>query len=338
MSFKLWSEISKEAKDILSPDLGLRFWDQLSHEDKNVIWKHLEVYFFLKTPIHDPYSNSKYRNEKGMLFQFYTPDSEYKRNRIDFSVASINYIHKAKNYGSNYLENPIHYSACLDFYEIFMMKEGHAVIELLSLYSKALIEEKKSFFSEPENGTEEEYKQTDNEHRWYDFDEFSKELNEVFKSFGLNVYLTRSGFMPKQEDKIIREIYEPVLSVLSHPDWRDVNMLLTDAFIEFRKRTPNGYSTSVTHSVASVQAFLQILVYKKIGTGEISKLIDQAQRQNLIPSDMFTKVIFKNIEAVLMRERQETGDPHPKQAYATEKNALMVLNLAMVFFQHCIVH
>lgn len=74
----------------------------------------------------------------------------------------------------------------------------------------------------------------------------------------------------------------------------------------------------------------------KIGSGEISKLIPQAQAKNLIPPDVFTKEIFKTIESVLMRERQETGDPHPKKAYATDKNARMVLNLVMVFFQHCI--
>ncbi len=127
------------------------------------------------------------------------------------------------------------------------------------------------------------------------------------------------------------------MSFFSHPDWNEVNRLLSDAFTEYRKQTPNGYSSSVTHSVAAVQAFLQILVYKKTGKGEISKLINEAQKQNLISSDMFTKEIFKNIEAVLMRERQETGDPHPKQAYATAKNARIVLNLAMIFFQHCIV-
>jgi hypothetical protein len=38
-----------------------------------------------------------------------------------------------------------------------------------------------------------------------------------------------------------------------------------------------------------------------------------------------------------MGERQETGDPHPKKEYATERNAKLVLNLAMIFLQHSMV-
>jgi hypothetical protein len=42
------------------------------------------------------------------------------------------------------------------------------------------------------------------------------------------------------------------------------------------------------------------------------------------------------IESILMRERQETGIAHPKKEYAKEKNALLVLNMAMIFIQRCL--
>ena len=37
-----------------------------------------------------------------------------------------------------------------------------------------------------------------------------------------------------------------------------------------------------------------------------------------------------------MSERQLKGTPHPSKEYATEKNARLLLNLVMVFLQHCI--
>jgi hypothetical protein len=144
------------------------------------------------------------------------------------------------------------------------------------------------------------------------------------------------GFVEIQEPKIIEDIYVPVLKALSHPKWKEVSIHLSDSFAEFRTNTPQGYSSCVTLSVSAVQAFLQILVHGKTGKGDISDLITKAHAQNLIPDDGFTKEIFKKIESVLMRERQQTGIPHPKQEYATAKNSLLVLNLTMVFFQHCI--
>ncbi|MDE3143295.1 MAG: hypothetical protein KGL19_04015, partial [Bacteroidota bacterium] len=118
--------------------------------------------------------------------------------------------------------------------------------------------------------------------------------------------------------------------------WERVNNLLSDAFIKYRENTPSGFSTCVTHSVAAVEAFLQIIVKGKTGEGDFAELISEGQRNKLIPSDMFTKEMFKTVISVLMRERKETGDAHVKQSYANEKNAKLVLNLVMVLIQHCL--
>ncbi len=56
----------------------------------------------------------------------------------------------------------------------------------------------------------------------------------------------------------------------------------------------------------------------------------------MIPDDKFTEQIFKNIESILMFEKQATADAHPKKEYATEKNSRLVMNLVMIFLQHCI--
>ncbi|MCD6410389.1 hypothetical protein J7K92_00370 [bacterium] len=218
-----------------------------------------------------------------------------------------------------------------------MKQDENVVIELLSLYSKALILERaeERIYREEEE-SEEEYNQRLENWRWEEFDKFRKDLNEVFADFGLNLYLTRQGFMPRQEERIIEEIYEPVLSYLSHPKWREVSKILSDAFDEYRKNTPQGYSNCVTNVISAIQAFLQIMVNGKTGKGEISKLILTAQKKKLIPKDSFTQKIFGDLMSIFARQRQETSIAHPKKQYANEKNARLILNLAMVFFQHCI--
>ncbi len=60
-------------------------------------------------------------------------------------------------------------------------------------------------------------------------------------------------------------------------------------------------------------------------------------KNGVIPNDDFTKEAFDKIESFLMKERQHSGDAHPRKEFANEKNAKLVLDLAMVFIHHCIV-
>lgn len=338
--FKRWSELNDEAKSILKPDFGLRSWNELSKDEKYRVWKHLEEHFFDLTVKNDyNYNYSEFVDEDRLYYSFYGYNHKQKRIRVDVAIYSMYSNYKARNYAQNFLKKPTHFSACLDFYHIFSNEDANVVFEMLSFYCLAMMKERDNNFSEVQNNnsTEEEIKKEKIRWRFIDFDEFAKDLNEVFDSFGVDVHLSRNGFMPRQEEQLIKSVYEPVLKSLADDKWKEVNTLLTDAFLEYRRNTPNGYSTCVTHTVSAMQAFLQILVNGKTGIGDISKLIVQAQRENLIPNDMFTKEIFKNIESIMMRERQETGDAHPKKDYASEKNAKLVLNLAMVFLQHCLV-
>jgi hypothetical protein len=330
MSFKLWSELNPKAKKELKPDFGFRNWNSLSEDEKYKIWKYLKTHFF---------NNEIKKEYKNYYYEFYGEnwEKESKSKRIFLSIVFLNRKYKAKSYAKEYLEDATLNSACHDFYEIFMKQDKHVVIELLSLYCKVLISERaESTMNKREDETEEDYQEKLQNYKWGYFDKFSEDLNDVFTDFGINLCLTRQGFIPRQEEKIIKEIYEPVLSYLSHSKWKEVSMLLSDGFDEYRKNTPQGYSNCITNSISAVQAFLQIVVNGKTGKNEISKLITEGQKRNLVPNDFFTKRIFENIESIFARERQETGIGHPKKEYATEKNTRTILNLAMIFFQHCI--
>lgn len=328
--FKLWSELNPKAKKQLKPDFGFRNWDALSEDEKYKVWKYLEFHFF------DKDIRKRY---EGDYYEFYGeyPEKKQKQTRIYASIMALNYRYKAKSYAGNFLEDETLNSACYDFYEIFMKQNEHVVIELLSLYCKFLISERADkTVSRKEGEAKKEYQERLQNWRWEDFDKFSEDLNEVFTDFGINLYLTHQGFTPHQEEKIMKEIYEPVLGYLSHPKWKEVDRLLSDSFEEYRKNTPQGYSNCVTNTISAIQAFLQIVVNGKTGKGEISKLIPEAMGRKLIPEDFFTQRIFENMESIFARERQETGIAHPKKEYATEKNARLILNLTMVFLQHCI--
>lgn len=315
----------------------MRSWDSLSPEEKYKIWKYLEEHFFDKNVKHewaDPDADSN-----GYYYVFFGEYFEKgKRKRaVHGSISALNYLYKAKSYATSFLESPLLTSACADFYRIYSNNGENVVFEMLSMYSKLLILGRKDInLRQKEGEGEEEFELRIEAAQYEFFDKFAKDFNSVFSDFGLNVELTRLGLIPRQDKKIDDEIVRPVIAILAHPQWSEVSVLLSDAFSEYQKGTPGGYSNSVTNTVAAVQAFLQIKVNGKVGIGDISKLIPQAQSKKVIPEDSFTKEMFKTIESILMRERQETGVAHPKKEYATEKNARLVLNLAMIFFQHCL--
>lgn len=335
--FKLWSDMKSQAKESLQPDLGLINWNDLNGGHKSKIWQYMEYYFFdrnIKTKT-DSFSGSctKYYSFSGDI-----TNREIKQNSIIVTINELNERYKVQSYGKAYLDQATLNSACDDFSRIILNEDEDVVMETLSIFAKNLYEisKKKEYIYKKEGEGEEDFKIREINGRYYYFDKFANRLNEVCLQFGIRYHLTRDGFVPRQEDKIIEDVYEPVIKILSNPKWKAVNDSLADAFCEYRKNTSLGYSNTVTNAISSIQAFLQILVNGSVGKGDISKLIPQGQKTGVIPKDFFSIKIFENMEAIFARERQETSTAHPKKQYATEKNARLILNLAMIFLQHCL--
>lgn len=331
MEFKLWSELNNDAKQYLKPDLGLREWNLLSDDEKSRIWKYLERYFF------NPTTRTGY--DVGEYFEF---ELDYQaEERVVLAVQRISQLYKQRNFASFYLKEKSKHAAASDFHSIFMKAESSVVYELLSLYCQVILWQRKDKFFDshwiPEEVRTEEHMKNKLVWEFEEFDEFAEDLNDVFGDFGLNVFLTRGGFIPKQEQKIIEEVYEPTLRCLSDARWEKVSSLLAEAFDEYRKNTPKGFSVCVTHSVAAVEALLQIIVNGKTGEGNFAALVSEGQQNGLIPSDMFTKAVFSSIISTLMIERKKTGVAHVSESFANENNSKMVLNLSLIFIQHCIV-
>lgn len=312
--FQIWSEKSDEAKTLLSPSLDLRDWNDLSEEEKGKIWNYLKGWF--------------------------EPTEEKDKLQIFISVLKLNELHKFQSYAKRVLEDRSSHNASLDFKAIFFNEHRDVVLELLSCYALVIIENregKSGGIYRSDYDSDEKYEEVVLSWRWREFDQFADRLNDVFEHFSVNLLLTRSGFVERQDPKISADIYVPVLNFLSASEWKDINRDLADAFAKYQLKTEQGYSGAITHAISALQGYLQTLVHGKAGGTEgIHSLIKHAQEKGLIPNDKFTTEIFKNIDTVLMGQRGKSGDAHPKQEYANEKNARLVLNLVMVFLQHCI--
>lgn len=307
--FKLWSETNPEAKKVLSPDLDVREWTDLNPHEKQRMRFYLRPFF----------------------------EGSKSNRRIHCSIIALNEVHKYSSYGVNFLRDPNSETARQDFENIFLKQSEHVVFQLLSIFCRAiLVERTDSPFPKSTEESEEEYKKRHTRWKYEEFDRFKEGLNDVFEQFGINVVVTRAGFVPRQDRKIIDEIYHPVLNFLSGEEWEEVNRELRDAFNDYQAKTRAGYSSTVTHAICAIEAYLQICLYGKTGKGTLSDLITKTINKGIIPNDAFSKQIFKNIESILAKERKETGDAHPKKEYATEKNARLMLNLVMTFLQHCI--
>jgi hypothetical protein len=321
--FKTWSEINPKALEKINPKIGLREWDELTNDEKDKIFR----YFYNKKWFHNDYENIVFHSIRNL-------NDLYKKQ--SFGIKTLE--HNGPHYSCGSLDSCCYDNASEDFLSIFRIQNQDVVYELLTLYAWQMID---FGILRRLNDAENEEIRKDEINRAYNcynnsFDKFALCFNDIFGQFGINVMLTRSGLIPRQDEKITKEIYEPVLMFLSDLKWESVNRDLKDAFKDYQLKTDKAYSSCVTHTISALQAFLQLIVNGKTGKGDISALIIEARKKKIIPDDKFTEQIFKNIESILMYERQATADAHPKKEYATEKNARLVLNLVMVFLQHCI--
>lgn len=327
MWFKLWSESNPAQQSLLKPIIQKREWSILSSQEKHQIRKHLEIFFF------DKKTKEKYNDYWWYVGIYYDFDSDLNKKIIYSTIQEINNKYKINCYTPTFLEKNSINQACYDFINIFDNDDSNIFLEMISIYCYYLIQAKPKdyVYKKPEESTE-EFEYRNNENQYLYFDEFAKSLNEVFGDYWLNIYLTRDWWIDKQEEKIIHDIYEPVIKCLSIWNYKEVERDLSDAFEDYNKK---DYSGSITKWFSAVQWFLQIKVKWEIWKGDFAWLIKQGIKNKIIEDDIFTTTIFKDIESIISRYRMENADSHPKLEYANERSAQLFLNLIMIFIQHC---
>lgn len=307
--FKFFSENNVNTQEKLRPGLFERTWEDLDDLEKIRVWNHLKPFL---------------------------------RQTDSYNYGAIYLLNKRNKYNAfakRFLESGTPQNAIYDFKEIFVTSDQSLFIELLDCFCVTMISSRKDrYFERITEESEEDYNDRCKRWGYEEFDKFKEEVNSVFSAFGINLYLTRAGFVFSQETKIMLEIYDPVLEFLSNKErWKKVNELLKEAFDSYKINTPQGYSICITHAIAAVEAFLQLLVEGKVGSSQKMKtLMQQAINKKLIPNDIFAKQVFSNLNSILAAERKRVSAAHPSMEYANIQNAQVVLNLVMVFLQYCI--
>jgi hypothetical protein len=307
MTFSKWSDVNTEARKVLVPDLGIRSWDELTHQEKNTIWLNFNTHkWFIADPItHCAITifNEHYKT-LAICKDLLEHKSQYHAGQYCVSV------YPCQNFNQLCCCNLAHKT----FQEIIYQSKQDIVYEAISFFICAIVHcLGKSKIQE-----------------------FEDDFNDISNQFGLNVLVSNNILSLRQNKVITEEIWEPVLNFLNEERWESVNRDLRDSISAYWKNTDESYSTSVTRAISSLQGFMQIIVYGKTGKGDLDDLISKAQSKKLIPDDPFTRAIFKNMLSILMQVRQDMADAHPKKEYANEKTARLTLNLIMIFMQHCL--
>jgi len=326
MTFKLWSEIKKEAKRELSPDFGFRDWNDLESDDKKKIWLYLWKRWFFDSRENDLDAFcgcGKYTSDQDK-------DKDEKLKRIVAVLDILNQKHKAKAYARDFLDNRNVSTALKSFYNIYLGDSENVVFELLSIYASRLVFEREDDLRQKEGESDREFRTRNDEYKWEKFDNFCRDLNDLFDDFGIYVFLSRYGFVPRQDEKIIENIYHPVLKILYNDEYKNINQMLKRAFKNFRD---NDFDKVIQNSINSMHAYLQIKLSKKIGKGNFKTLLKEAKKQKIIPYDELIVNLYDNIESFLARERKNKTAAHPSNEKSTSNDALFVLNLTMIILQ-----
>lgn len=332
MTIPLWSEINPSVKEVLLP-LGTIEWNDLGADDCKLMWKHIQPLLF--NPIFD---SADWPNTFGNIscnYEFYGGNSyvnDHLAETISQTIRTLNSKYKKQSFARRFLEDASYDAACEDFYHIFITGSQNVVFEMLTIFARLTVEREVDRIWSKQDESNEDFLERRDQEQWRRFDKFSNDLNEVFQQFGINYQLTRNGMIPADEPRVILEIYEPVLKKLSAEKWGPVNRDLRDAF-EALNNDSNG-SGSLTHALAALQAVLQILVHGKIGKGDTGSLITKCIKEGKIPDDDFSKNIIADLNSFWAKERKDKGDPHPKNQYATKKQAKLAISLVMVFMDY----
>jgi hypothetical protein len=98
------------------------------------------------------------------------------------------------------------------------------------------------------------------------------------------------------------------------------------------------YPEAITKSHAAVQRFLQILVGEegKNGKGEVGALFSKAKAAGLVPTTRFSESLVSGLQAFVVSERATNSTAKPTLKETTPADALLMMNVVMVFLQHCL--
>ena len=220
-----------------------------------------------------------------------------------------------------------------DFYAILNRSESEALImRMISKFAKCFIEN--NYLIDARQCTENEKRRDLVDKAYNQFDRFANCLNHIFEQFAVNQILTRNGLVPRQDPTIEQNLYRPALQALADPRWKAVNDMLHAMFEDYRE---GHFAECITKAHSAIHSYLQVIAGEpgQNAKGEVGKLMNIAKKQKLIPINKFTEPFLNNIQSFISAERAAKSTAKPAIDTATSLDALLMMNITMVFLQHC---
>ncbi|MFA5917580.1 MAG: hypothetical protein WC850_05105 [Candidatus Gracilibacteria bacterium] len=314
--FKIYGEGNSEIENKIRGDLSLKSWINLSEKDKQNIILNLEKKGWI-----DQYSDilvkiGNYFNEKYM--------SIYPFRKLNSIIPEIDY--SRPNFKNEYNMKSAAYN---DFKYILLFAQEDLVYKVISMFANEL-NERHLFRLLTDKSTTEDINKA-----FEKFDRFCNWFNHISEQYSLNLILTREGFIPKQEEVIINNIYIPTISLLQNPKWLKVDKLLIKVFEDFQNKS---YSSVISGSHNVLQKFLQIFLGEKEenGKGAFGKYFSEFKKNEKL-NNQFTNGILTTTQSFLSSERAEKSDAKPGKKEPTLQDALLVMNTSLVFINFCLI-
>lgn len=318
--FLLYGQDDVEVEKSIQPSLLFRQWHTLSDAEKQIAIQQLENKKWLEEYSHEILHTIEYLNDKflrqcpGKHLHAIKPSSDsYNRYNNDSERMK---------------------AALMDFRHILMREQSDALIfRMLSKFVNCYIDY--HYYKQAEESADPVEREKYIEYAFDKFNPIANCLNHIFEQFAVNQVVTRSGFIPRQDEKVTKEIYTPTLEALSDPKWKSVSVDLAKMFEDYRDE---NYPEAITKAHSAVHRFLQIISGEegKSGKGEVGKLFQKAKDDKIIPTNRFTEPLINVIQGFIVSERATNSTAKPTLKDATASDALLMMNVVMVFLQYCL--
>ena len=319
--FKLYGEDDSTFDDRIQPRLTMRSWSTLFAEEKETIFQDLINSHWI------------HKSSEGVLYSVLQLNHRFNRRLPAKNIHSVTIVKSPINGRIQNLDFVME-EALKDFRHIFFNEQSEElVILILSLFAFSEINQDELEYAQRTQDREERENLV--EYAFQKFDSFAKQLNYLFDQFCINLVITRSGIIPRQDDRITKEIYEPTLKALSDPKWRAVNLDLERMFSNFHAQ---NYPEVITDAHSATQRFLQIAVGKesKNSKGEFGRLFRKAKECGIVSNNSAIEPLVIGIGKFLPSVRAKMSTSKPASQTAKSSDALLVMNTVLVIIQHCL--
>ena len=304
--FRIYGEGSKEIQEKIRPTLDLREWDELSAQDKIIAYK-----FFW---------NHQFKWAAKATIQYL--NTEYLSAIPGHNLLDAEYSHR------DGLE-----AASTDFQRIFINEKQELVFAMLAKFVDRFIDYPALNQLEQIELSEDNFERRVDQ-AFQSADIHIKSLNHIFEKFAVNQVFSREGLFPRQDQKIIEEIYQPTLKVLSDPKWKTVNTHLVKMFNDYRNK---NYDDIASEAYNSIYAFLK--VENKIdggnSKGEFGALFSKVS--NSINQTGSVKRFLGHISSLISDARANQGSAKPtveNQIPLSSSESLLIMNEVMILLQY----